>query len=79
MDNLQIFISGKGLFLGNEFLLEKMEEIKDLHKRTHYFKNQGYNNLEILAKIFGGEGFTGDITQGELSRMNLINSLLKWE
>ena len=79
MENLQIFISGRGKFLGREFLLEKLKEIDTLYEKTHNLKNNGLVDSEILNEIFGGEGFTGEITQRELSRLNLISSLLKWE
>lgn len=78
MDNLQLFLSGKGVVLGRTFLEEKMKAIEVFHQSAHEFFNQGLNEDEIVQKMFEGEDFVGMMTEGELSRKNLIISLLDW-
>ena len=79
MDDLRIFISGKGIKLGRKFLLEKMNEIKQLHSIVQDYSQQGLSCEKILLQVYEGESFSGIMTNGELSRFNLINSLLEWK
>ncbi len=78
MDELRIFISGKGVFQGREFLHERLTDIWNLRTQVHELNEKGIGEEQILEKIFGGESMTGIMTNGELSRLNMIKSLLKW-
>lgn len=86
MDNLKIFLSGPGVFEGRVFLKEKMNEIESLHRKVHrIYKEESKNHEDeekILRKVLKGtfrrETAIGKLTQGDLSIMNLIKSLLKW-
>ncbi|MFX0038753.1 MAG: MBL fold metallo-hydrolase [Promethearchaeota archaeon] len=87
MDELVIFSAGNGVLQGREFIKEKMKEIENLRIRVHQYhrelQNEGYIGKKLIKKmvktIFGGESIIGQLTQGDLSRENLIISLLKWE
>jgi glyoxylase-like metal-dependent hydrolase (beta-lactamase superfamily II) len=79
MEELQIFISGKGVKQGREFLLDKMNEILHLHSIVQEHSQKGLTAEEILIQVYGGESFSGIMTNGELSRINLIKSLLDWK
>ncbi len=79
MNNLKVFVSGKGVFHGLQYLKERMKEIKTLHTTVQSYKEQGLTPEEILGKIFGEEGIMGIMTGGELSHQNLINSLFQWK
>ena len=86
MGNLQIITSGRGIFKGREFLLEKMEEIDKIHQSAHKYKKlaeqKGLNEIRTLRfitrRIFGKESFIGTFTRGDLSIKNLVISLLEW-
>ncbi|MFX0095656.1 MAG: MBL fold metallo-hydrolase [Candidatus Hodarchaeota archaeon] len=78
MDNLKLFVSGRGVFKGRGFLKGRLEEIDSLHKSVHALNNRDLTEEEILEEIFGGESVFSGLTEGEFSRMNLIRSLLKW-
>ncbi|MHA2237117.1 MAG: MBL fold metallo-hydrolase [Candidatus Hodarchaeales archaeon] len=78
MNDLTIFISGKGMRRGRGFLQEKMKEIKYLHEIVQGFVDQGLESEEILIQVFGEESYRGIMTNGELSRLNLIKSLMEW-
>ena len=79
MDNLKVFVSGKGVFQGRSYLKSRLEEIKDLHTRVQTYKQQGLTPEQILERIFGEEGVMGILTNGELSHLNLIKSLYLWK
>lgn len=87
MDHLLIFSAGNGVMQGREIILKKMEEIEDLNKNVHDYYNQfqenGYSEKKLIRKIIkkllGRESIIGQLTQGDLSRENLIISLLKWK
>lgn len=78
MDKLRIFISGHGVYKGRGFLLEKLNEIKEMHEIVHVLMNKGYIIAEIVNKMFGGEDSVGIFTNGNLSIFNLIQSLMNW-
>jgi len=79
LTNLKLFIAGHGMVdKGIAFVEEKITEIRDLHKQAHQLLQQGLSDRKMLQKMFGGESFFGGFTRGELSRMNLIRSLLEW-
>ncbi|UCC20165.1 MAG: MBL fold metallo-hydrolase [Promethearchaeota archaeon] len=87
MDQLLIFSAGNGVLQGREILIKKMEEIEDLWVKVHdyndKFQKEGFSGKKIMKKIvknlFARESILGQLTQGDLSRENLIISLLKWE
>ncbi|MFW9995250.1 MAG: MBL fold metallo-hydrolase [Candidatus Odinarchaeota archaeon] len=78
IDNLQVFVSGKGTFKGREYLKERILELENFRKTAHGLLNKGLDEQQILDEMFGGESVIGMFTDGELSRMNLVKSLLKW-
>ena len=86
MDHLKLINSGRGIFEGREFLVEKLNEIKDLHLQAHAYNNQGIRQglknrallKFIIKKMFKKESFIGKFTRGDLSIKNLIISLLEW-
>jgi glyoxylase-like metal-dependent hydrolase (beta-lactamase superfamily II) len=75
---LKIFIAGQDLVTGRDFLKTKIEEIESLHIQAHQLAKQGIPEKKMLKELFGGESFIGTMTRGELSRANLLHSLLKW-
>ncbi|NVM38242.1 MAG: MBL fold metallo-hydrolase [Candidatus Lokiarchaeota archaeon] len=87
MDELLIFSAGNGVLKGREIILKKMEEIDNLYnqvyKNSMLIQKEGYSGKRLIRKIikslFGKESIIGPLTQGDLSRENLIISLLKWE
>ncbi|MFX0000180.1 MAG: MBL fold metallo-hydrolase [Candidatus Hodarchaeota archaeon] len=87
MNNLVIFSAGNGVLQGREILIKKMEEIEKLHTKVHEIykrlQSEGLSGKKLIKKIvrklFGRESVIGQLTQGDLSRENLIISLLKWE
>ncbi len=86
MDQLLIFSAGNEVMKGKETILKKMKEIEELHKKAHEYNNQfqenGYSGKKLIRKIvkklLGRESIIGQLTQGDLSKLNLILSLLKW-
>lgn len=87
MDHLIIFSAGNGVMQGRDILIEKMEEIEKLNIKVHnynkQFQEEGISGKKlirkILKKLFGRESIISQLTQGDLSRENLIISLLKWK
>jgi len=79
MENLQIFLSGRESVFGREYLLERKQEILNLHIKTCELYKQGFSIKEITQNVFTGEDFFDLITNGELSCQNLIKSLLEWK
>ena len=85
MKNLKIFVAGHGMFEGRNVIKKRMDEIIQLHKKAHeVMKSQPetYSKKRKLRKtiklIFGGESFFASMTNGELSRKNMLISLLAW-
>ncbi len=86
MDDLKIFLSGSGVYKGRELLREKMNEIKTLHQDVHQLyaeEVKKYDQEEkvlckVLKRKFKRETAVGSLTQGDLSILNLIKSLLNW-
>ncbi|MFX1310571.1 MAG: MBL fold metallo-hydrolase [Promethearchaeota archaeon] len=86
MDELIIFSAGNGVFHGREFLLERMNEIKENHKKVHerykYFLKEGVSEKiiikKVLKEIFKKESLIAQLTKGDLSKRNLILSFLNW-
>ena len=87
MDELLIFSAGNGVLQGREIVIKKMEEIENMWIRVHEYYSQlqeeGYSGKKLMKKIikklFGRESILGQLTKLDLSRENLIISLLKWE
>lgn len=86
MDKLKIFLSASGVYDGQELLKDKINEIKSLHLRVHQIYEEEFRNhndkekvlRRVLKRTFKRETAIGSLTQGDLSIMNLIKSLLKW-
>ena len=78
MNDLRIFVSGKGVFQGREFLHNRLNDIWTLRTQVHELYEKGFDEEQILVDIFGGESATGIMTNGELSRLNMVKSLMKW-
>lgn len=78
MEKLEIFIAGHGLMEGRTFLQEKLAEIEALHQQAHELSDLGLEERKILKKMFNGESFIATFSRGELSRLNLLKSLLGW-
>ncbi|MFX1445483.1 MAG: MBL fold metallo-hydrolase [Promethearchaeota archaeon] len=86
MDDLKFFLSGSGVYEDRRFLKERLNEIKTLHREVHQIYNDESKNYEdeqkilrkVLKRKFKRETAVGNLTQGDLSIMNLIKSLLKW-
>jgi glyoxylase-like metal-dependent hydrolase (beta-lactamase superfamily II) len=86
MDKLLIFSAGNGVMQGREILMRKMREIEDLHRKIHEynkeFQENGYSGKKIIRKmimkLLGRESVIRQLTRGDLSKENLILSLLKW-
>jgi glyoxylase-like metal-dependent hydrolase (beta-lactamase superfamily II) len=87
MEKLLIFSAGNGVLQGREILMEKMEEIDNLWIKVHEYhkkiQQEGYSGKKLMKKLlkktFGKESIIGQLTQNDLSRENMIISLLKWE
>ncbi len=88
MDNLKIFVAHVGM-VNRNFIAEKMKEIEDLHTKAHKIQKElidiGYRRQskivkEIIRKIWRkGELLQFKIlSMGEISRANLVATLLKW-
>ncbi|TFG26031.1 MAG: MBL fold metallo-hydrolase [Promethearchaeota archaeon] len=85
-DNLKIFLASSGVFEGKILLEEKLNEINSLHRKVHAIYEEESKNLDneekllkrVLKRTFKRETAVGSLTQGDLSIMNLIKSLLKW-
>jgi glyoxylase-like metal-dependent hydrolase (beta-lactamase superfamily II) len=87
MDELKIFSSSRGVFMGREFLEEKLGELENMHRKTHNVYNKlskKYDKEErlmkkVLREVLGRESAVGKLTRGDLSKMNLVKSLLQWQ
>ncbi|TFF97316.1 MAG: MBL fold metallo-hydrolase [Promethearchaeota archaeon] len=86
MNNLKIFTSGRGIFNGREYLQNKLSEIESLHLKVHkvYKELSGKYQKDtrlmknVLRKTLGRESAVGKLSRGDLSKMNLVKSLLQW-
>jgi glyoxylase-like metal-dependent hydrolase (beta-lactamase superfamily II) len=85
LDELQIFVSGRGVFDGRDVIQTRIAEINALHERVHALDAELGTGLDESRKLrrmvkllFGGESFFAGLSQGELSRENLLRSLLDW-
>jgi glyoxylase-like metal-dependent hydrolase (beta-lactamase superfamily II) len=83
--NLQMFVAGKGVYMGRDLIRSRLDEIYDLHIKVHEASAKLDPDLKpskrmrkLLLDLFGGESFFGGMTGGELSRANMITSCLKW-
>jgi glyoxylase-like metal-dependent hydrolase (beta-lactamase superfamily II) len=86
MNELKIFTSSRGMFTGREFLQEKLSEIEEMHKNAHQIYDELSEEYEkkdrllgkVLKEFIGRESVIGKLTRGDLSKMNLLKSLLQW-
>lgn len=86
MKELKIFTSSRGVFTGREFLQEKLSEIENLHKNAHKIYNELSEEYDkedrllrkVLKEFIGRESVVGKLTRGDLSKMNLVKSLIQW-
>ncbi|MHA1689510.1 MAG: MBL fold metallo-hydrolase [Promethearchaeota archaeon] len=87
LNKLKIFMSRSGVQEGREFLKEKLDEIKALHLKVHQaWEKEAKHNInqekilrKVLKNVFGKETMVEKLSNGDLSTMNLVKSLLKWE
>lgn len=86
LDDLVMFVSGKGVFQGRSLIRTRIAEIHELHKKVHELDKELGVELKDARKmrkmlhiLFGGESMIGGMTGGELSRENMVLSLLKWK
>jgi glyoxylase-like metal-dependent hydrolase (beta-lactamase superfamily II) len=86
MDHLQVYLAHQGIFT-RQLLIEKVDEIKKLHQNAHRIRNQLFAEgvveerkqfRKIIREMFGDESPAAGMSQGEMSRENLIRSLLEW-
>ncbi|UCG01941.1 MAG: MBL fold metallo-hydrolase [Candidatus Heimdallarchaeota archaeon] len=77
MTNLKIFIPGGKIF-GRDLIDHKLQEIWNLRFEVHEFITQGFSVDEIVVKIFGEQDIFDSLTNGKLSKKNLIISLIEW-
>lgn len=76
---MTLFISGHGGFAeGRTLLLKTLEELEKMHGRAHDLKSRGLSDRQIRGVMFHRESLSGIITRGELSKLNLVRSLLQW-
>ncbi len=77
MRNLIIFLPG-GKPFGKDLIKEKLEEIWILRQEVQELITQGDSVDEIVQKIFGDDDIFASFTNGELSKKNLILSVISW-
>ncbi|QEE15141.1 MBL fold metallo-hydrolase [Promethearchaeum syntrophicum] len=88
MDDLKIYVAHVGE-VNRDFIAEKIKEIENLHKNAHKFQKELINNgykkqSKILKEIVKKMWRKGELLQfkilsmGEISRTNLVATLLKW-
>ena len=88
MDKLQIFVAHVGM-VNRNFIAEKLKEIEDLHTKAHEIQKElidsGYKKQsKIVKEIVKRIWRKGELLQfkilsmGEISRANLVATLLKW-
>ncbi|WP_455143815.1 MBL fold metallo-hydrolase [Candidatus Hodarchaeum mangrovi] len=79
MDHLQLFSSGKEVIYGKDFILDRLTEIESLYQTVSGLYALGKSVDEIESIMFGEDDFLEMHTNGELSRKNLIESLINWK
>ena len=77
MTDLRIFLPG-GKVYGRDLINQKLHEIWNLRLEVHELVNQGFPVDEIVVKIFGEEDIFALLTNGRLSKRNLISALIEW-
>ncbi|MFW9903787.1 MAG: MBL fold metallo-hydrolase [Candidatus Thorarchaeota archaeon] len=77
MSNLKIFLPGGKVF-GRDLIDQKLEEIWNLRLEVYRYVDQDFSIDEIVVKIFGEEDLFASLTNGKLSKKNLIESLIEW-
>lgn len=77
MTDLRIFLPG-GKVYGRDLIDQKLQEIWNLRLEVQELVNQGFPVDEIVVKIFGEEDIFALLTNGRLSKRNLISALIEW-
>ncbi len=77
MTNLKIFLPG-GKIYSRDLINQKLLEIWNLRLEVHDLVSHGFSVDEIVVKIFGVKDMFALVTNGKLSKKNLITSLIKW-
>ena len=77
MTNLTLFLPGGKLF-GKDLIDQKIIELWNLRQEVQVLDSQGYSVDEIVRKIFGDQDVFASFTNGELSKENLILSVIRW-
>ncbi len=77
MMDLTLFLPGGKLF-GKDLISEKLEELWNLRQEVQELNSQGNSVDEIVRKIFGEQDIFALFTHGELSKKNLILSIISW-
>lgn len=84
--SMKIFLSGYKYILEREFLMEKLNELDNIHQKAH----EAYHEVtktehrekwiykKVLKKTLGRESAVGKLTREDLSKMTLVKSLLAW-
>lgn len=78
IEEFSVYASYFGKFEDRKIIEKNIEELESLHAKVHNLKMEGLSPQEIVKEIFDGEHITGKLTDGALSRLNLVNSLLEW-
>ncbi len=68
---------GKKVPNGREALGSCLDYLKSLAREVKLLHQQGLSEGHIMDRIFGGESSMAELTNGQFSSINLINSLLK--
>ncbi len=85
LNDLLIFVAGRGVYQGRAIIKTRIAEIHELREKVHAQYNEFGSDVKesrkmrkMLQTLFGGETFFAGMSHGELSRENLITSLLRW-
>jgi glyoxylase-like metal-dependent hydrolase (beta-lactamase superfamily II) len=79
MDNLTLFLSGQDVIYGTDFIRDRLTAIDNLYQTVSTFVLHGLSIEEIEQNIFKKQDILSTFTNGELSRRNLIRSLVNWK
>ncbi len=77
MKDLTIFLPGGKVFR-KDLINHKLKEIWTLRQEVQELDSQGYSVDEIVQKMFGEGDVFASFTDGELSKKNLILSIISW-
>lgn len=71
--------SGKVIETGKDKLREKIDWIKNIQANALRLKEEGMDKEAIRDQLLGPENFMAQFTEGDYTKLNLIESLLKSE